>query len=262
MSVDDPLHRYDAEGVITKNSGADILKISLVKLHKALSRLGWLKENGDDSVRMIMTVHDEIDFEIRHERLAEAMPVIVEAMTSPGKTWEVPLVVEPDIGLSWEAKYSWPDVVSGKIPMPEWLVGVVVQAPEAQSGPEAKPQVSGQAPPVETPHRPTVVEEAPITSRSETPPAGMEAVVTFTATRQLLTTEHLVLLFEASSGSVRVPKESGTLFRFQTDEGEILVDPSDNQRVDPERFAMKLRDRGLSTGAYDVSYETVVIDEG
>lgn len=109
LSVQDPLHRFESDGVITKNSGADILKISLVLLLRELHLRGWLKNGGDDSVRIIMTVHDEIVFEIREERVAEAIPIITKIMEHPGKLvkWRVPLVAEADLGPSWAAKISW-----------------------------------------------------------------------------------------------------------------------------------------------------------
>ena len=110
LSVDDPLHRFDAEGIITKNSGADIMKIAMVTLHKAFHRKGWLRNGGDDSIRMLLTVHDEIVFEIKHARVAEAIPVIVALMEAPWKRpnkpkWTVPLVVEPLVGFNWASGY-------------------------------------------------------------------------------------------------------------------------------------------------------------
>lgn len=117
LSVQDKLHRFEADGVITKNSGADICKISLVKCVKEFTKRGWLKNGGDDSVRMLMTVHDEIVFEIRLDRLMDAMPVISELMESPDKMtrppWEVPLIVEPLVDTSWDANVNWVWLMDG-----------------------------------------------------------------------------------------------------------------------------------------------------
>lgn len=101
--------RYSVNYVI-QGSGADIMKISMIVLHKAFHRRGWLRNGGDDSVRMLLTVHDEIVFEIKHERVAEAIPLIVEYMESPWKmpkrpAWKVPLVVEPLVGFNWASGY-------------------------------------------------------------------------------------------------------------------------------------------------------------
>jgi DNA polymerase I-like protein with 3'-5' exonuclease and polymerase domains len=97
-----------------QGSGADIMKIAMVLLHKEFHRRGWLRNGGDDSVRMLLTVHDELVFEIRFDRVAEAIPLIVEQMEMPTKMarppyspiWQVPLIVEPLIGFNWGAGYG------------------------------------------------------------------------------------------------------------------------------------------------------------
>jgi DNA polymerase I-like protein with 3'-5' exonuclease and polymerase domains len=94
-----------------QGAGADIMKIAMILLHKRLHKRGWLRDNGDDSVRMLLTVHDEVVFEIRHERVAEAIPLIVDAMESPWRMpqnprWRVPLIVEPLVGFNWASGYE------------------------------------------------------------------------------------------------------------------------------------------------------------
>lgn len=94
-----------------QGSGADIMKISLVLLHKRLDKRGWLKNGGDDSVRMLLTVHDEIVFEIRSDRVADAVPIIVDTMEAPWRMpknppWKVPLIVEPLVGYNWGSGFK------------------------------------------------------------------------------------------------------------------------------------------------------------
>ena len=93
-----------------QGSGADIMKISMVTLHKEFHKRKWLKIGGDDSVRMLLTVHDEVVFEVKHERVADAVPVIVEIMERPGNLatprWRIPLVVEPLVGPNWGTGYK------------------------------------------------------------------------------------------------------------------------------------------------------------
>ncbi len=106
-----------------QGSGADIMKIALIMLHKEFYRRKWLRTGGgDDSVRMLLTVHDEIVFEIRNDRVSEALPIIVDLMTAPWRMpsepyspkWQVPLVVEPLIGASWAGFYNWDMIKHGK----------------------------------------------------------------------------------------------------------------------------------------------------
>jgi DNA polymerase-1 len=95
-----------------QGAGADIMKICLIMLAKKFHRLGWLKSGGgDDSVRLLLTVHDEVVFEIRDDRVTEAIPLIVDCMEYPWlipqtPKWRVPLVVEPLIGLNWKSGYA------------------------------------------------------------------------------------------------------------------------------------------------------------
>jgi DNA polymerase I-like protein with 3'-5' exonuclease and polymerase domains len=93
-----------------QGSGADIMKIAMVLVHKEMWRRGWLQ---DDSVRLLLTVHDELVFEIKHARVVEAVPLIVEQMELPtmmarppySPQWQVPLVTEPLVGPTWGTGY-------------------------------------------------------------------------------------------------------------------------------------------------------------
>lgn len=110
-----------------QGAGADILKISMVLLHKRFFKEGWLRNGGDDSVRILLCVHDEIVFEIRHDRVAQAIPIIVDIMESPWRMpknkWQVPLVVEPLVGYNWKSGYK----VERQKPNSELEFGEVVQ---------------------------------------------------------------------------------------------------------------------------------------
>jgi DNA polymerase I-like protein with 3'-5' exonuclease and polymerase domains len=94
-----------------QGAGADIMKISLILLTKKFHKEGWLKNGGDDSVRMLLTVHDEIVFEVRYDRVAEVLPIIVDLMESPWRLpnnprWVVPLIVEPLVGFNWKSGFA------------------------------------------------------------------------------------------------------------------------------------------------------------
>lgn len=251
-----------------QGSGADILKISLIKLHKELTKRGWLRSGGgDDSVRMIMTVHDEIDFEVKHERLMEAMPVIVHCMEFPSQIkpdWKIPLIVEPDIGLDWEAKYSWPHIMSGKSPVPHWLEGIV------QPGADRALAVVSPSPIQQLPAatnttainnmQETDPDEAPVTSKSRVTRSEGERreIVTFVVPQARITTGIVANIMGAISSSMRVPNlETGTLLRLMNEDSEVLIDPDEmGLRVDPVIFSIRLRDLSLGPGTYEITNET------
>ena len=106
-----------------QSSGSDIMKIAMILLHKEFWNRRWLRTNGDDSIRMLLTVHDEVVFEIRHDRVPEALEIICERMSMPGKMvdprhsppWRVPLVVEPLIGTSWGGDYDYGKMKHGTL---------------------------------------------------------------------------------------------------------------------------------------------------
>jgi DNA polymerase-1 len=56
--------------------GADILKMSMIKSAKLLKEEGW----SPNRARLILSVHDELLFEIRDDTLMEAIPVIKKLM--------------------------------------------------------------------------------------------------------------------------------------------------------------------------------------
>lgn len=107
-----------------QSCGADIMKIALILLNKEFYKRGWLRQNnGDDSVRMLLTVHDEIVFEIRNDRVQEVIPILESKMVAPGlmatPKWRVPLTVESTIGLNWGGECNYEMLVHGKPHTPD-----------------------------------------------------------------------------------------------------------------------------------------------
>lgn len=221
-----------------QGSGADILKISLVKLIKEFHKRGWRRNGGDDSVRMIMTVHDEIVFEIKHERIPEAVPVILEAMESPSKMvgWKIPLVAEALLGLTWDAKYDWREIHEGKQEVPPWLEGILVpgKTPEPSSSP---PPASGTPSPQE-----------PTPQVSSGPTKGTMLVATFAI--PVRTKKSVDLVLEAVAGCL--DPDQKTFLCLLDSGGQVLIDPAQRISVTPDRFKMKLADKNLGSGDFDL----------
>ena len=198
LSVQDPLHRFEADGVITKNSGADIMKMALVMLYKRFWKEGWIQ---NEDARFMLTVHDEIVFEVKHEMLMPIMPVIEQIMTEPGrmKNWKVQLEVEPLIDAHWDPKFDYHKIMHGYIPEsgkkpkatdtladgryyqepPSWLNGILVpdymKAGIEPAEPSGSPPVVAQ--PTPTPSEPQVEEKKEAPKKSPNPPP-VEAKVT------------------------------------------------------------------------------------
>ena len=76
-----------------QGTAADIIKRAMLAVH------AWLA--GQDGIRMIMQVHDELVFEMSESRLEEARARIVDCMQGAAEL-RVPLVVDVGVGRNWD----------------------------------------------------------------------------------------------------------------------------------------------------------------
>lgn len=102
-------------------TSADVLKIAMCFVDKNIRALGW-----QDRCKYVLTVHDEIVFEILPQYMAEIIPKLDEWMTFPwklpkahGREWIVPLMTEPGIDMNWKARYDFFAMVDGIVPQPK-----------------------------------------------------------------------------------------------------------------------------------------------
>ncbi|WP_324016282.1 DNA polymerase I [Aeromonas hydrophila] len=78
-----------------QGTAADIIKRAMINVD------GWIRGIEDESIRMLMQVHDELVFEIREEKLEEYIAIIKEKMSAAAEL-DVPLVVEAGTGDNWD----------------------------------------------------------------------------------------------------------------------------------------------------------------
>ncbi|WAF67759.1 DNA polymerase I [Aeromonas dhakensis] len=78
-----------------QGTAADIIKRAMINVD------GWIRGVEDQSIRMLMQVHDELVFEIREEKLEEYIAIIKEKMSAAAGL-HVPLVVEAGTGDNWD----------------------------------------------------------------------------------------------------------------------------------------------------------------
>lgn len=74
---------------------ADIMKIAMIRVAEELDKKGW---TGD--ARMLLTIHDELLFEIKEDIIKEASRLIASTMESAYEL-EVPIRVTTKIGSNW-----------------------------------------------------------------------------------------------------------------------------------------------------------------
>jgi DNA polymerase-1 len=82
----------EAVNMPIQGTAADILKLAMIDTHAALANL--------PTARMILTVHDELLFEVAREQAEEAAEVVREQMQNAAQL-RVPLTVDVGIGSNW-----------------------------------------------------------------------------------------------------------------------------------------------------------------
>lgn len=97
-----------------QGTGADLTKMSMGLIYQECKKLGWEKK-----VLLVITMHDELVFEIAEDILEPAVRMIVEIMTNnkiiQSRNWQVPLTVDVEIGPDWTVPYNLYEI--------EFLVG-------------------------------------------------------------------------------------------------------------------------------------------
>ncbi|GLP97564.1 DNA polymerase I [Paraferrimonas sedimenticola] len=78
-----------------QGTAADIIKRAMIQVQ------GWIDSLDDDSISIIMQVHDELVFEVREEKLQEYTAKVTEIMADAADL-DVPLLADADAGDSWD----------------------------------------------------------------------------------------------------------------------------------------------------------------
>lgn len=103
-----------------QGSSADITKLAMGLVYKEVRDRGWFGK-----VNMLITMHDELVFEIDFDIAEEAADVIMGIMTRNavilGRKWAVPLTVDCELGYDWTVPWNLTEFRYGKEPWPEDL---------------------------------------------------------------------------------------------------------------------------------------------
>jgi DNA polymerase I-like protein with 3'-5' exonuclease and polymerase domains len=142
LSVENPSHRFDSAGIISKNTGADLIKIALYRVWK------WIRDSGlQNDIRILAPIHDEILFEVKEDKIDALIPEMCNIMRLPDITkalkWPVPLDVDAEYGDSFYVDHNFWEEQKEK----QKMTPVETPKPESTETPVDRPPV---APPVET----------------------------------------------------------------------------------------------------------------
>ena len=77
-----------------QGSAADMIKLAMIKIHKAL-------KDGGFNTKMTSQVHDELIFDVPKEELDRVKPIIDENMRNSLENLKVPILVGIDTGVNW-----------------------------------------------------------------------------------------------------------------------------------------------------------------
>ena len=104
LSVEDPEHRYDAEGVISKNCAADIVNHVTLDMWDLLTG-GKLPGNP----KFILQIHDSLIYEIDEDAIDAFLAIQVEVMEQPFNLdgTKVVFPVDPGAGRNWLQEVPW-----------------------------------------------------------------------------------------------------------------------------------------------------------
>ena len=259
VEVLDDDHAFACDGVIVHNTGADIMKFAMGLIYIECKRRGWL-----DRVRMIITIHDELVFEIDEDLVAESLPVIKYIMlrkVTEKMPWRVPLTCDIEAGNDWTVPWNITEMEYGKKKTAPEIAHVVAALVAAREGGGAQPlpALSGAAPVVQPPPHPTTPTEAvqppPASPQPpQPPPASPQPPPQSFAMPTVGAGEVYVHIVRSAALSVKLASRIATVIaecrgrgvnplRIADETGKVLwYDP--NVRVNPIEFAVLVNRRG------------------
>lgn len=88
---------YPLSGIIHKNTGADLMRLFLIKFTK----LNIDDKDWRENTRMILPVHDEMNLEVSIPYMREAWLKMRKVMNFFPENFAVPIVVDTGVGTSW-----------------------------------------------------------------------------------------------------------------------------------------------------------------
>lgn len=96
--------RNAVNSIIQGTATGDLTKYCMARIYKELKARGWLED-----CKLKVSVHDELVFQIRKDRLEEMIPFLIGIMTEMGdkRAWAVPLRCDVELAHSWWVTHNW-----------------------------------------------------------------------------------------------------------------------------------------------------------
>ena len=152
-----------------QGTGADIMKFAMGLIYIECKRRGWL-----DRVRMVITIHDELVFEIDEDLVAASLPVIKYIMlrkVTEKMPWRVPLTCDIEAGYDWTVPWNITEMEFGKKKVAPEIAQVVAALVAARGAAQAAAVAPTPAAPTPAPTTPAPTDTEPVVQA--TPPTDM-----------------------------------------------------------------------------------------
>ena len=157
---------------VVQGASADITKIAMVGCDKIIASRGWR-----DHCRILLTVHDEIVFEVRESMKDEIFPALALTMcTCSPAGWKIPLCVDIEWDVSWDVKKAWkpkPPIlrarVDNPIPLPNEKAIITTDMTLTADLVPPVPEKKAEPAPVVTPQASAPVATEPVQAAQSAP---------------------------------------------------------------------------------------------
>lgn len=162
LSVDHPRHSFSSEGLISKNTAADLAKRAMIRSQAVIDQMGW-----HGLVVIINNLHDaltyEVDDSVDPNLLRKALTPAVTFPNDPALTTFPKIEVDWELGQTWGSSQKWEDeeaifdgqhwrIALGSVPEPE-----ITQPSVPVLVPDPVPEVSAELV-IDVDHMPTAVQ--------------------------------------------------------------------------------------------------------
>jgi DNA polymerase-1 len=96
--------KRQAQNFVIQGASATITKLAMIRCHR------YISANHGDQIKMILTLHDELQFEVREEIVPQFVAELPDLMCNLGLErfgFKLPLAIEVKVGPSWGELRRW-----------------------------------------------------------------------------------------------------------------------------------------------------------
>jgi DNA polymerase-1 len=167
-----------ATNFLVQGACADIMKIVMVRV------ASWIKENNlEDEIKILITMHDELVFEMPENKLDEYVPQLNNIMCLSDIlqkvfNWPVPLTIDAEYGDTWHVDHDLfkekPELKSAPLAIQFYQAGQVVEKEVPVTTPPESPSVEVPVINSESPVNLSKEEKVPESPASDEPSKAFE----------------------------------------------------------------------------------------